>query len=50
MGFRNPVEATVAQRYFDRSFMDTLRLAVEVRRGVGGEGCRSDSGASARQM
>ena len=31
VGFRSPAEAEGALRYFDKSFMDTQRLAVEVR-------------------
>ena len=32
VGFRSPEEAEVALRYFNKSFMDTMRLLVEVRR------------------
>jgi hypothetical protein len=31
VGFRSPEEAEVALRYFNKSFMDTMRLLVEVR-------------------
>lgn len=31
VGFRTPEEAEAAVRYFNKSFMDTMRLAVEVR-------------------
>jgi hypothetical protein len=30
VGFRTPDEAEAALRYFNKSFMDTMRLAVEV--------------------
>jgi hypothetical protein len=30
VGFRTPEEAEAAVRYFNKSFMDTMRLAVEV--------------------
>lgn len=31
VGFRTPADAEAAVKYFDRSFFDTMRLAVEVR-------------------
>ncbi len=33
VGFRTPAEAEAAVRYFNKSYMDTLRLSVEVRCG-----------------
>lgn len=36
VGFRTPADAEAAVKYFDRSFFDTMRLAVEVRLAVQG--------------
>lgn len=35
VGFRSPAEAETAVKYFDRSYLDTMRMAVEVRRASG---------------